>query len=236
MTGDDMNEQNMKNLVEEISRLVLAELQKQTNAAQADEGKDHYLVVGDITAVPELLSRGAVLHALQEYETNGNILCYQKVLITKLTLVQLADIAQGRNADAGSCAVVHALLNGIDVVMPETALPHRQFAGKGSKGLYALLENYVQTLQTFGVKLLGSEKLVEPKVVPIKPPKYQAPVPEPVQGTARPNSRQLITEPEAQVLAANAKESVCIPENAILTPSARDVFARARLEIRHCGG
>ena len=230
-----MNEQNITGLVEEISRRVLAELQKQTAAAQADEGKEHYLVVGDETAVPELLARGAVLHPLQEYETNRNILRYRKVLITKLSMVQLADIAQGRNADAGSCAVIHALLNGVDVVMPETALPHRAFAGKGSKGLYALLESYVQTMQTFGVKLLGGEKLVEPKIVPVRPPKYQAPVPEPVRGSARPNSRQLITETEAEVLAANAKESVCIPDNAILTPSARDVFARARLEVRRCG-
>ena len=231
-----MNEQDMKALVEEVSRLVLAQLQKQTDAVQAEEGKEHYLVVGDLTAVPELLVKGAVLHGLQEYETNGNILRYRKVLITKLTLVQLADIAQGRNGDAGSCAVVHALLNGVDVVMPETALPHRQFAGKGSNGLYALLESHVRTLQTFGVKLLGSEKLVESKVVPVKPPKYQAPAPEPVQGNARPNRRQLITEEQAQALAANATETVCIPEGSILTPSARDVFARARLEIQRCGG
>ncbi len=231
-----MNEQDMNALVAEVSRLVLAQLQKQTDAAQAEEGKDHYLVVGDIAAVPELLARGAVLHGLQEYEANGNILRYRKVLITKLTLVQLADIAQGRNADAGSCAVVHALLNGVDVVMLETALPHRQFAGKGSNGLYALLESYVRTLQTFGVKLLSSEKLVEPKVIPAKPPKYQAPAPEPARGSVRPNNHQLITEEQAQVLAVNATQTVCIPEHAILTPSARDVFTRARLEIQRCGG
>ena len=109
------------------------------------------------------------------------------------------------------------------------------FAGKGSNGLYALLEGYVRTLQTFGVKLLGQAALVMPVVVPVKPPKYQAPAPEPVRGSAKPNCQRLITETDAVALAAEAEGSVCIPVDAILTPSARDVFTRARLEIRRCG-
>ena len=231
-----MNGPDVQKIVEEVTRLVLDQMQKQQTAVEATEGMEHCLVVGDISAVPEKLGQGRALHPLEEYERCGNILRYRRVIVTGLTLIQLADIAQGRPGDSGSCAVVSALLSGVDVVMPETALPHRKFAGKGSNGLYALLEGYVRTLQTFGVKLLGQEALAVPTAVPVKPPKYQAPAPEPVRGSARPNSQRLITETDAVALAAEAEGSVCIPVDAILTPSARDVFTRARLEIRRCGG
>ena len=231
-----MNGPDIQQIVEEVTRLVLDQVQKQQAAAVATDGMRHCLVVGDIAAVPEKLGQGWALHPLEEYERCGNILRYRKVIVTGLTLVQLADIAQGRPGDSGSCAVVSALLSGVDVVMPEIALPHRKFAGKGSSGLYAILEGYVRTLQTFGVKLLGQEALAIPAVVPVKAPKYQAPAPEPVQGSAKPNGQRLITEADAAVLAAEAEGAVCIPMDAILTPSARDVFTRARLEIRRCGG
>jgi hypothetical protein len=231
-----MNGPDVQKIVEEVTRLVLAQVQQQQTAAEATEGMEHCLVVGDIAAVPEKLEQGRVLHPLEEYERCGNILRYRRVIVIGLTLVQLADIAQGRPGDSGSCAVVNALLNGVEVVMPETALPHRKFAGKGSNGLYALLEGYVRTLQTFGVKLLGQAALVMPVVVPVKPPKYQAPAPEPVRGSAKPNCQRLITETDAMALAATAEGTVCIPADAILTPSARDVFTRARLEIQRCDG
>ena len=231
-----MNGPDVQQIVEEVTRLVLAQMQKQQATAEATAGMGHCLVVGDIVAVPEKLRQGWVLHPLEEYEHCDNILRYQRVLVTGLTLVQLADIAQGRPSDSSSCAVVSALLSGVDVVMIEAALPHRKFAGKGSNGLYAILEGYVRSVQTFGVKLLAQEALAIPVVVPVKPPKYQAPAPVPVQGSAKPNSQRLITEADAEALAAEAKGAVCIPVNAILTPSAQDVFTRARLEIQRCGG
>ena len=66
----------------------------------------------------------------------------------------------------------------------ETALPHRAYAGKSSTGLYALLEGYVRSIQAFGVKLLTRERMAEPAVKPVRPPKYQAPPPAPAATSA----------------------------------------------------
>ena len=222
-----MKEIEMERIIELVTRQVLASLEGSAAEKAADEGKRRCLVVGDISAVPAKLRMGAVLEGVEEYAACGNILRYEKVIITALDLVQLADIAQGRPGDGACCAVVQALLNGIDVVMLETAPIHRQFAGKSSTGLYTLLESHVRTIQGFGVKMLTQDGLAEPEVKPAKPAKYHAPAPERVQGSAKPNAQRLITESAAIALAAAAEGTVQLAPGTILTPSARDVFNRA---------
>ena len=222
-----MKEIEMERIIELVTRQVLASIGGGSAEQAASEGKVRCLVLGDVSAVPGKLRMGAVLESVEDYAACGNILRYQKVIITELNLVQLADIAQGRPGDAACCAVVQALLNGIDVVMLETAPVHRQYAGKSSTGLYTLLESHVRTIQGFGVKLLTQDRMAEPEIKPAKPAKYQAPAPVAVQGSAKPNAQRLITESAAIVLAAASDGTVCLARGTILTPSARDVFNRA---------
>ena len=226
----------MEQIVAAVTRQVLAALGSQKEEQMASEGKARYLVVGDVSEVPEKLRAGAVLDGIESYEACANILRYAKVIITRLELVQLADIAQGRPADSVSCAVVQALLNGVEVVLLETAPVHRKFAGKSSTGLYALLEGYVRTIQGFGVKLLTQDRMVDTPVVPAKPPKFQAPIPAPVKGSTKPNRQCLITESAALAMAAAADGTVRLERGTILTPSARDVFVRAGLTIERVDG
>jgi hypothetical protein len=228
-----MKEQELQALIELVTRQVLAQLSRETGQAEArDAGKTRLLVVGEAAEVPPQLCQGAVLCALEEYAAAQNILRYDKVVITALTLPQLADMAQGRPCDTAACAVTAALLNGREVLLLEKGLPHRAFAGKGSTGLYALLEGYVRTLQGFGVKLLTAERLYQPKVLPVRPAKYQAPAAQVPQGSAPPSSGRLITEARAHALLAQAADgAVSIPRDAILTPSAMDVFRAARVKV-----
>lgn len=227
-----MSEINIERLVEDVTRQVLSALQARQDAAEEAAGKDRCLVVGKLEDVPDALKRGAVLYGMEEYEGCKNILRFQRVIISGLTLVQLADIALGRPGDSGSCAVVSALLHGVEVVLLESALPHRSCAGKGSTGLYALLEGHVRTIQAFGVKLLAKERLAVPETAPVRPPKYQAPAPGPVKGSARPSVGRLISESDALAMAAaSGGQPVRVAGDAILTPSAWDVFTRARVEV-----
>jgi len=226
----------MERIVEAVTRQVLAVLGGDREETMACEGKPRYLVVGDVSDVPEKLRAGAVLDGMEAYETCANILRYQKVIITRLDLVQLADIAQGRPGDPVCCAVVQALLNGIEVILLETAPIHRQYAGKSSTGLYTLLEGYVRTIQGFGVKLMTQDRMVDQAELPVKPPKYQAPAPVSVQGGAKPNPQCLITESAALAMAAAAEGTVRLKPGTILTPSARDVFVRAGLTIERADG
>ena len=219
-----MNELNVQQLVEAVTKQVLAAIEAGGQAAAAKEGKEKILVIGDPSHVPEVLIRNAAVYPLEDYKTARNSL-------GKLTLAQLADIALGRDGDAVSCAAVQALLNGVEVWMLEEALPHRKCAGKGSSSLYQMLEGYVRTLQVFGVKLADRDKLCRPAEKPAAPPKFQAPAPAVPKGTACPNSGRLITETMALEMLEQAGETVRLARGTILTPSARDVFTRARVTV-----
>jgi ethanolamine utilization protein len=224
-----MTEKEMNHLVSMITEQVLCLLKSQgrEDLDDTDTGKDRVLVISNgRTDVPEELIQNAVVFHMDDYKRSQNILQYSRVIIASLNMTELADIALGRNSDAVTCAVLHALLNGIDVYLLENALKYRKFAGKGSTALYALLENYTTTLQVFGVKLVSAKAQVT-AVREAKPAKFFQPSVKVPKGSAVPNSQLLITEADALAMVAG-DEPFKIPEGAILTPSARDVLEHNR--------
>lgn len=225
-----MNEQQLKAIIEETVRAVLASKAAETCA---DDGKARALVIGDVSKVPETLkSEGYVLCPQSEYESSGNILRYQRVVITELSLLQLSDISLGRPGDVASCAVIQALLNGIETLLIEDGLAFRKYSGRCSTRLYAVLENNVKTLESFGVKVYTPERLKKREGMPLgKPAKYSVPAQPAPRGSAVPNPERLITEVGAKAMLADCGKEVHIPANSILTPSALDIFKRARVEI-----
>jgi len=224
-----MDKTEMEKLVSMVTQQVLAAVQQHGAAAAAESaGRKKILVVGCKDRLRKELYGDALVGTLEEYDSHRNILYYDKVVITKLSLTQLADIAQGRAGDIGSAAVVYALLSGVDVEMTEDALPYRKFAGKGSTPLYQMLEGYAQTLQVFGVKM--AKVPVQPEEAAPKPPKFKAPAVAVPAGTAKPNASSLITEAEALRLSKEGG-ALRLPTGTIVTPSARDVFAQAGVEL-----
>lgn len=224
-----MTQSELEKIITLVAQQVLNSMESQKEIDGCCEGMSKMLLIGDCeTALPEELSRNTVTLNIEDYQKYRNVLRYDRVVIAKLTMTQMADIALGRISDEVTCAIIHALLNDIDVVMLEQALPHRKFAGKGSAALYNLLETYGQTLQRFGVKLYC--KKVKDELPPPPPPKYKAPPVVVPPGTAKPNSNCLITEAEA-VLLVKQGGTVQLPAGAILTPSAKDVFALAKVEV-----
>lgn len=218
-----MNEQTMEALVAEVTRQVLSAMGQAEPPAQ-QVGKPHMLVLAkEGTTLPTAFTQDGVVHTLAEYEACQNILCYQRVIVGDLSITQLSDIAHARMGDGVSCAVLYALLSGVDVVLLESALAHRRFAGKGSTALYRQLEDHVSTLEVFGVKLVSPREQVE--LPPVKPAKFVAPSVEPPVSTAKPSVGRLITERDAMALVARG-QGVELPPNAVLTPSAKDVFAQ----------
>ena len=223
-----MNEQELRQLIQAVTAQVLQNLDTSSAAPAGTEGLKKALCIGS-SPLPAHMAEGAVTLELSDYETYKNILRYDRLVITALTFPQLADIALGRGGDAASEAVLCALLSGVEVYMTEEALPFRAYAGKGSTPLYQLLEGYARTLQVYGVKSVEREYRPAP-VAPAKPAKFQAPPVEVPQGTAKPNVGRLITESCALELAKQG-DTVRIPAAAILTPSAKDVFAQAKITV-----
>lgn len=222
-----MDEIMMKQVVE----AVLRELQAGKDTASAcTEGMDRLLVVGDMNTVPPDLARDYVLLPVKDYVEYGNILRYQKILITSLSLTQMSDIAQGRDGSPEACAVITGLLNGMEVCITENAFPHRKYAGKSSSRLYEVIENNARMLQSFGIKLLKESRIVSDPA-PVRSPKYQAPPVEVPMGTACVNSDRLITEAIACTLAAGGEKEICLSRDAIVTPSAWDIFRQKGINV-----
>lgn len=225
-----MNPSELTAIVNLVTQQVLAAMgQGDHSPCPQQDGLARLLVVGEpAVPLPEELCRDAVVLDLEDYRQHQNILRYDRVVIAALETTQLADLALARAADDATGAVLQALLQGIDTYMLDSALSFRRYAGRGSTALYQLLENYARTLEVFGVKMAGQKPkqvLAEPK-----PPKYKAPAVVAPKGSGVPNASRLITETEAGELLKGGSP-VTIPAGAIVTPLARDLFARSGAEL-----
>lgn len=225
-----MKQSELDRITELVTREVLAVLEKHRSTETPDtEGREKVLVIGTPRrALPESLCRRAVLYDLEDYGIHQDVLRYDRIIIASLTMTQLSDIARGRSGDAASCAVVHGLLEGVEVFMPDDAPSYKRYEGKGSAALYRMMEEFERTLRSFGVKNTGRER--EYPEIPARPPKYAAPQLTVPQGSAQPNYARLITEAEAERIVARGS-AVFLPAGTIVTPSARDVFSAAGITV-----
>ena len=223
-----MNQSELEKIISLVTQQVMAAMEK-TGCTGIAENSDMVLVVGDADKVPKDLSRDKVLMDLEDYRTHKDIERYKRVVVTKLGITQLTDIALGRPADEVSCAVVYALLSGVEVIMLEDALSFRRFKDKGSNALYNTLEKYAKTLSVYGVKTYRPKSnIVVPGAQLAKFAQQNVAVP---RGSAMPNVGKLVTETDARLLIMAQGNPVRIPVGAIITPLARDVFAHAGIEV-----
>ena len=211
----------MDELVRLITEQVLASLHNENNLAETGHaGKKKCLVLGEAEHMPEALAQDMILLDVKDYETTRDILRYDRVLITKLTMRQLANLAMGCPGDSLCCAVCQALLQGVDVLMTQDAAPHRRYAGKGSPAFYRMLEGYMNTLQEFGVKLIQKDEPLAD--MPVN--KQDEP------GWFEVTDTKLITVEMAERLVKRASALV-VPTGTLITPAAMDVFKEARTAL-----
>lgn len=215
-----MSDQELERLVDTVTRQVLAVLRQR---GLLEEHEERLLVIGTAEGVPEPLRCRYALCGIEDYRASQSIRSYRRVIVTELTVNQLADIAQGRSSDAESHAVIQALLHGVEVLILSGALPHRRFAGIGSTGLCRLLEGYAHTVEAFGVRLLESES-------PASPPAGRPGGRMPIAAGFDARRSRLVTEAEALDL-ARAGGAVHLPAGTVLTPSAWDVFNHAGITV-----
>lgn len=223
-----MDQNELEKIVALVTRQVMAAMENKGCTAIAED-RDMLLVCGCVDAVPKDLSRDMVLMDLEDYRTHKEITRYKRVVVTKLHIAQLADIALGRPTDEVSCAVTYALLSGVEVIMLEDALTFRRFKDKGSNALYNTLEKYARTLSVYGVKTYRPKSNI---VVPgAQLARFAQQTPAVPRGSAMPNVGKLVTETDARLLIMAQGNPVRIPVGSIITPLARDVFAHAGVEV-----
>ena len=204
-----MAELTKEQLIELITKEVLRTLGGGEPEELADKsGLPRALVIGPAEQLPRPVRTQYRLASIEEYQ--GDIQPYEKVFVTAITRTQLADTALGRDSQPVTCALTNALLYGKEVYLYDIALAHRKLAGRGSRGFYQLLEGYVRTLQSYGVKLVQGTTVID---------KYQR--------TAAPGADLpggVITEAVALELCRKGEGEIVLRKGTVLTPSAKDVF------------
>ncbi|MCI8838192.1 MAG: hypothetical protein HFG74_09040 [Hungatella sp.] len=221
-----MDETLIRKIVEEV---LTAMIPPGACSTPADRGGPQMLVIGDPSMVPEDMRCEYSLSGIEEYEKCRDIGMYDRIYITKLSLADLSGIAMGRDDTPVSCAVVNGLLRGKEVFLSDRALWYRKLAGRGSARLYSVIDGNVRQLESFGVKVISEEKPA-PVREPV-PPRF---CPEPAavpKGSLKPNASRVITEAAAREMAKENRSPVQIPREAIVTPSAWDVFTTNKIQV-----
>lgn len=207
---------------EQLIELITREVLKTLGGGEVEEPADksglpRALCIGPADQLPRTVRAQYDLRPMEEYQ--GEIEPFEKVFITAITQTQLADTALGRDSQPVTCALSNALLYGKEIYLYDSALGHRKLAGRGSRAFYQLLEGYVRTLQSFGVKLVQGTTVID------KYQKFSAP------GADLPSG--VITEAVALELCRRGEGEIVLRKGAVLTPSAKDVFLHANRNITY---
>ena len=198
-------------MVEFITREVMKMLGMDEEEPEDKSCCPDALVIGEADKLPPAVRRQYQLKSLDTYK--GDITPYEKIFITGITRMELADIALGRDSDAAACAVIEGLLHGTEIFLYDVALTHRKHAGRGSRAFYQLLEGYVRTLQSYGIKLVQGTTVID------KYEKHAAP------GADLPSG--VITEALARKLVESGEGDIAVRKGTVITPSAKDIFLHA---------
>ena len=127
-----MERQEMEELVRLVMEQVMGRMATDPGSRGALE-REKLLAVGPPERVPESVAKGCRICGLSDYEVCGDILAYRRVVITALTMAELADIAAGRDAGPSQKAVLQALLQGVEVYLCEEALAPSGLCRKGQQ-------------------------------------------------------------------------------------------------------
>lgn len=210
-----MPELSKEQLVELITREVMRIVGDSVEPDTADKpGCPDVLVIGSPDKLPVHIRKKYNLRTMECYTCPEDMEKFEKIYITQLNLVELADIALGRNTKPVQCAVISGLLCDKEIFLMECALEFRKNSNTMSRGFYQLLEGYVRTLQNFGIKLVNGQTPIDKYTVRSAP------------GDDLPEG--IITEAMAVAMLEKCTDSVILlKKGTVVTPSAKDVFLHA---------
>ena len=210
-----MPELSKEQLVELITREVMRMMGDAVEPDEAEKaGCPDVLVLGSKDKLPPHIRKKYNLRTIECYTCEADIEKFEKIYITELNLTELADIALGRNTRAVQCAVISGLMCGKEIFLMECALEFRKKSTVMSRGFLQLLEGYVRTLQSFGIKLVNGQTPIDKYTVRSGP------------GDDLPEG--IITEALAKAMLEKCTDSVILlKKGTVVTPSAKDIFLHA---------
>ena len=211
-----MAELTREQLVELITKEVLKRI-NQDKKDTPDPLRPSVLVIGSVQKLPTDVSENYNCRGIDDYD--GDIRQFEKVLITELTMVELADIALGRNTKSVQCAVINALLQNKEIVLYDFALEHRRFEDQSNRVFYLLMESYVNILKSFDIKFAsGREGSFSRK--------------EHISVLSENACSGVVTEAKAKELIQQGNGDILLKSGTLLTPSAKDVLYSKNRKVR----
>ena len=203
-------------LVEMITKEVIKRLAEQNAAIPSLGAKPVALLAGEQKDVPAFASERFRFADISTYE--GDMEPFEAVFIARISFTELANVALGKDADKLSCAVTNAILGGKEVYLLEAGLPYKAYKRTVSnRNFYNMLEGYVNTLRTFGVKVIKEQwqgNNLERNAIE--------------DNTAD----RVITERTAKELVEKCADGIVrLRCGTVMTPSAKDVFNHSQIKV-----
>lgn len=212
-----MNNISNEALIELITKEVLKRLQENKEISASFSAKPVALLSGDEKAVPEFAKERFTFKDISAYE--GDIEPFEAVFIASCSFTALSDCALGKDSNKLSCAVTNAILSGKEVYLLEAGLPYKKYKRTvTNRNFYNMLEGYVNTLRTFGVKIVKEQwqgNNLERRAIE--------------DNTAD----RVITERTAKELVEKCTGGVInLRCGTVITPSAKDVFNHSDIKVQ----
>lgn len=178
--------------------------------------KDHYnLVLFD--------------HDITDYDR----MAYDTILIPKLNLQQLANLALGTYVSNHESFILHALLNQKEVYLLEKGMAFKKFKETAPKNLYNQYLNYEETLRNYGVKIIKDlqDILGSHRSDNRSDNEKTSTMPSENKEVMACSHKKVITEADLKNIYYKGNKWFVIEKNSIITPLAMDFIKKHHLKI-----
>ena len=162
---------------------------------------------------------------------------YKMVLIPRLTVTMLANLANGIGTTVEEQFILYQLLQGQKVIVLQNGVEHREYKKQSPALLYKVYEEYEKKLKGFGVFFLYSNELLkEPKQLEEEKPEQltEQELKVPCKKSSK-ITKRVISEADLQKIHLQNIKEITISDKSIITPLAKDFIRTHHLVITHQG-
>lgn len=232
---------DMEKLVEMITKEVMKRIKK----LSYDENKyvkDKILLLGDCFESSNIKEALEEKYIVDLYNSDVNVDCYKAVVLSKLNLKVLSNLALGLCNGQYEEIIINALFKGKRVYVLEDGMEYRKYMSSANKNLYKLYTEYEQKLIYNGVDILNEGNLIRTLLCGQDIHKsqnyevYEDSISEKIENEQEviknSLSKKLITELDAKKLYMGGAKEINILKKSILTPLAQDFIRINHLKIK----
>ncbi|AWI05044.1 hypothetical protein [Clostridium drakei] len=232
---------DMEKLVEMITKEVMKRIKK----LSYDENryvKDKILLLGDCFESSNIKEALEEKYIVDLYNSDVNVDCYKAVVLSKLNLKVLSNLALGLCNGQYEEIIINALFKGKRVYVLEDGMEYRKYMSSANKNLYKLYTEYEQKLMYNGVDILNEGNLIRALLCGQDIHKsqnhevYEDSISEKIENKQEfiknSLSKKLITEVDLRRLYMDGVKEINILKKSILTPLAQDFIRINHLKIK----